>query len=175
MTVPAMANSRPTCISSGGCTTITASASATSMIHFQCNNGHILNYPIEVLGPPPESSSSAEHKPSNVLSLADNIDQNEETQVVNNTCNTKELCHPQEILIILGYHKIIITPDRNPPFIQPFSTFLTRSPSGLNCHYNITTATKKCHNKRSNKTLDSGVKKHNKISLPHRLTVTAAH
>ena len=43
------------------------------------------------------------------------------------SCRTEVLGYPPDILIILGYLKIMIfiALERNVPFVQPFSTFLS--------------------------------------------------
>ena len=149
-----MASTRPTCISSGGCTTITS-----SVMHFQCNNSLILKCPIEVvLGPPSESPTSTECKPSTVLSLANKIDKKEDIQNVCASCHTKVFAYLPDILTISGYLKIMIfiALKRNVPFVQPFSNFLTCSPSGVNCYCDTNTAGNKRHKEWSGETLDSG-------------------
>ena len=182
MTPPApmifMANTQPTCISSGS-STIATSASATStssVIHFQCNNGLILKCQIEILDPPSESSSSSEHKPSNILYIADNIDQKEETQDFGTSCHTEVQGRPPDIPIISGRLNIL-TPGRN-LVAQPAPIFLTCSPSGINSHYDDTNVPNKDHDEKSEETLDSGEEiisatsddKGSEISSTHRPT-----
>ena len=179
MTQPApmifMDNTQPTSISSGDCT-VTTSESATSTIHFLCNNGLILNCPIEVLDPP-----SAEHKPSYVPSLADNIDQKEETQDVGTSCHTEVHCRPPYIPN-MSESVNILTLGRN-SLIHPAPTFLNLT-SGINSHYDSTnTVAGKGYKEKTEDTLDCGGEekfsffstfpdKESKVSPIHRPTLS---
>ena len=148
----------------------------TSMIHFQCNNGLILNCPIKVIGPP-----SAEHKPSYVPSLADNIDQKEETQDVSTSCHTEVLGCPPYIPN-MSESVTILTLGRNLLFL-PAPIFLILT-SGISSHGdNTNTVAGKGYKEKTEDTLDCGGEenfsffltspdKESKVSPIHRPTLS---